>query len=46
MVAARKAGFKTAYLPSEEHDPVTEIFGKFDIYADDFDDLLEKMNAL
>lgn len=44
--AARKAGYKTAYLPLEEHDPVTEIFGRFDLYANDYDDLLKQMTAL
>ena len=43
LIAARKAGFKTAYLSYEEHDPVTEVFGKFDVYADSMEELLEKM---
>ena len=46
LIAARKAGFKTAYLEHEEHDPVTEVFGEFDVYARDFPDLLEKMKGL
>ncbi|KAK4555470.1 hypothetical protein LTR86_007222 [Recurvomyces mirabilis] len=46
LIAARKAGFKTAYLYHEEHDPVTEVFGNFDIYARDFNELLEKMKAV
>ncbi|KAF1825653.1 HAD-like protein, partial [Dissoconium aciculare CBS 342.82] len=43
LLAARKAGFKTAYLTFEEHDPVTEVFGTFDLYADSMDELLEKL---
>ncbi|KAK5132041.1 hypothetical protein LTR08_000378 [Meristemomyces frigidus] len=46
LIAARKAGFKTAYLTFEEHDPVTEVFGKFDLYADSMAELLEKLKAL
>ena len=46
LLAARTAGFKTAYLSFEEHDPVTEVFGKFDLYANDMEELLEKMKAL
>jgi 2-haloacid dehalogenase len=43
LTAARKAGFKTAYLDFEEHDPVTEVFGEFDLYANSMEELLEKM---
>ncbi|GIZ37457.1 hypothetical protein CKM354_000090200 [Cercospora kikuchii] len=46
LLAARKAGFKTAYLHFEEHDPVTGVFGEFDLYADNMEELLEKMKAL
>lgn len=46
LIAARKAGFKTAYLDFEEHDPVEEVFGKFDIYASSMEELLEKMKDL
>ncbi|KAJ4364716.1 hypothetical protein N0V83_009313 [Neocucurbitaria cava] len=46
LIAARKAGFKTAYLEFEEHDPVTEVFGKFDLYAKDMDELLEKLKKV
>ena len=46
LIAARKAGFKTAYLMCEEHDPVTEVFGEFDLYAEDYPELLEKMSKL
>jgi 2-haloacid dehalogenase len=46
LIAARKAGFKTAYLDYEEHDPVTEVFGKFDLYAASMEELLEKMKEL
>lgn len=45
LIAARKAGFKTAYLELEEHDPCTEIFGKFDVYAKDMRELLGKLKA-
>jgi 2-haloacid dehalogenase len=44
LIAARKAGFKTAYLDFEEHDPVTEVFGDFNLYASSMNDLLEKLN--
>lgn len=46
LIAARKAGFRTAYLAHEEHDPVTEVFGGFDVYAEDFNELLDKMKKL
>ncbi|KAF1913086.1 HAD-like domain-containing protein [Ampelomyces quisqualis] len=43
LIAASKAGFKTAYLDFEEHDPCTSIFGEFDLYAKNMEDLLEKL---
>lgn len=43
LIAARKAGFKTAFLTFEEHDSVKEVFGEFDIYADSMEELLEKL---
>jgi 2-haloacid dehalogenase len=46
LIAARKAGFKTAYLDYEEHDPVTDVFGEFDLYAKSLDDLLAKLKKL
>ena len=46
LIAARKAGFKTAYLDYEEHDPVSEVFGDFDLYAKSMDDLLAQMKVL
>lgn len=46
LIAAKKAGFKTAYLSFEEHDPVTQVFGEFDLYADSMEELLEKMKNL
>ena len=46
LIAARKAGFKTAYLDFEERDPVTEVFGEFDLYAKSMEELLEKMSQL
>jgi 2-haloacid dehalogenase len=46
LIAARKAGFKTAYLDFEEHDPVTEVFGEFDLYATSMDELLEKLKQV
>ncbi|KAK1078765.1 hypothetical protein LTR33_006966, partial [Friedmanniomyces endolithicus] len=45
LIAARKAGFKTAWVAHEEYDPVTEVFGKFDVYGKDFEELLAKMKA-
>ena len=46
LIAAKRVGFKTAYLDFEEHDPVTEVFGEFDLYAGSMEDLLEKMKRL
>lgn len=46
LIAARKAGFKTAYLNFEEHDPVTNIFGTSDVYASTMTELLEKLKVL
>lgn len=46
LVAARKAGFKTAYLDFEEHDPVTEVFGEFDLYAGSMKELLAKLKQV
>ncbi|KAJ4359439.1 hypothetical protein N0V95_002186 [Ascochyta clinopodiicola] len=43
LIAARKAGFRTAYLDFEEHDPVTEVFGAFDLYAGSMEELLRKL---
>lgn len=43
LIAARKAGFKTAYLDFEEHDPCTGIFGEFDLYASSMEELLGKL---
>lgn len=43
LIAARAAGFKTAYLDFEEHDPVTEVFGEFDLYASSMGELLQKL---
>ncbi|CBX99216.1 hypothetical protein IAQ61_000669 [Plenodomus lingam] len=46
LIAARTAGFKTAWLAVEEHEPVTEVFGEFDIYAKDMKELLRKMKEI
>jgi 2-haloacid dehalogenase len=46
LIAARKAGFKTVYLDFEEHDPATEVFGQFDVYAKSMEDLLEQITTL
>lgn len=46
LIAARAAGFKTAYLDFEEHDPVTEVFGKFDVYAGSMKELLQKLKEV
>lgn len=45
LTAARKAGFKTAYLDFEEHDPVTNVFGEFDLYAASMEELLTKLKS-
>lgn len=46
LIAAREAGFKTAWLNCEEYDPITSVFGEFDIYASSMDELLEKLNKV
>ena len=46
LMAARKQGFKTAYLDFEEHDAVPEVFGEFDLYVSSMRELLDKMKAL
>ncbi|CAO2653791.1 Nn.00g032020.m01.CDS01 [Neocucurbitaria sp. VM-36] len=46
LIAAKKAGFKTAYLDFEEHDSVTEVFGEFDLYAKDLNELLVKLKQV
>lgn len=43
LIAARKQGFRTAWVAHEERDPVTEVFGEFDVYAKDLRECLEKM---
>ncbi len=46
LIAARAAGFRTAYLDFEEHDPVTEVFGEFDLYASSMKELLRKLEKI
>lgn len=46
LQAARRCGFKTAYLDFEEHEPVSAIFGEFDLYASSMEELLTKMKKL
>ena len=46
LLAARKLGFKTAYLDFEEHDAVESVFGKFDLYAGSMEELLEKLKKI
>ncbi|KAF1354290.1 HAD-like protein [Lizonia empirigonia] len=46
LTAARCAGFKTAYLDFEEHDPCTEVFGEFDLYAGSMAELLQKFKEI
>nr|POE65970.1 (s)-2-haloacid dehalogenase [Quercus suber] len=46
LTAAKKAGFKTAYLSFEEHDPVTQVFGEFDLYADSMGELLLELKHI
>lgn len=43
LIAARKAGFRTAWVAHEEHDPVTGVFGEFDVYAKDLRECLQKI---
>jgi len=43
LIAARKAGFKTAWVASEEGDPCTGLFGEFDVVASDLRECFEMM---
>ncbi|KAK5087116.1 hypothetical protein LTR05_004287 [Lithohypha guttulata] len=43
LIAARKAGFRTAWVAHEERDPVREVFGDFDVVAKDLRECLEMM---
>lgn len=43
LIAARKAGFRTAWIASEEGDPVTGLFGEFDVIAKDLNECFEMM---
>lgn len=45
LTAAKKAGFRTAWVAHEEHDPCNSLFGEFDIHAKDLKECLEKMKA-
>ena len=45
-MAERKQGFLTAYLDFEEHDPVTAVFGEFDLRASSMSELLDKLKGL
>lgn len=45
LIAARKAGFRTAWVAHEERDPVTSVFGEFDVYAKDLKECFEKIVA-
>lgn len=45
LIAARKAGFRTAWVAHEEGDPVTGVFGEFDVYARDLRECAEKIKA-
>jgi 2-haloacid dehalogenase len=46
LIAARKAGFKTAWVGFEEHDAVEGLFGKFDVNVEGMEELLEAMKKL
>lgn len=46
LIAARRAGFRTAWVAHEEGDPCTELFGEFDVYADNLRECAEKMVAV
>lgn len=46
LIAAKRVGFRTAYLDFEEHDAVGELFGEFDVYAGSMRELLEKMKGV
>ena len=46
MIAARGAGFKTAWVAHEEGDPCTQLFGEFDIVVKDLRECLEMMKSV
>ena len=45
LVAARRAGFRTAFLTFEEGDGCEGLFGGFDVVAGSMGELVEKMGA-
>lgn len=45
LIAARRAGFRTAWVAHEEGDVCTGLFGEFDIYAQSLAECAEKMVA-
>lgn len=46
LIAARKAGFRTAWIEHEEGDACEEIFGRFDVKAKDLRECLEKIKEV
>lgn len=46
LIAARKAGFRTAWVAHEERDPVTAVFGEFDVLAKDLRECADMMMAM
>ena len=46
LIAARKAGFRTAWVAHEEVYPVTELFGEFDVVARDLGECFEMMKKV
>ncbi|KAK4935180.1 hypothetical protein LTR10_023711 [Elasticomyces elasticus] len=46
LMAARDAGFKTAWVAHEEGDPCTELFGDFDFTAKDLRECLEMIKSV
>lgn len=43
LIAARKAGFRTAWVSHEEGDVCGELFGEFDVYAKGLKECAEAM---
>lgn len=43
LIAARKAGFRTAWVSHEEGDSCEDLFGKFDVYAGGLKECAEAM---
>ena len=45
LLAAREAGFRTAWIGHEEGDACEEVFGEFDVKAKDLGECLEMIRG-